>query len=317
MKLVHLVAQVVCWALCVVVINIAVQKFSINSVPRQVARRIDQSPPVTDVFVGNSLMAAAFEVEPFELAHPGRHPLGIGLGFSSPVEHDILLRRALRLGPKRVYYGVFDTQLFEPMRGGWEDLVGNRAMAYYMDLETAIRFYAVDDPLRAGLMRVVARIPVIVERNAIWGRVEKLRRRLGEIGLPPQLTNRFGRAEDFRALEFSDESEFRQTCRAAVDLRKELLPPVADMLRACHERGISVIIVEMPMTSSHRRRFYDHPEWARFRQHVEEQVRRDGGVYLVASDWIGDDGFADHLHLNAKGASEFSRRIAMTDVPKP
>lgn len=317
MKPIYLIAQVALWAVCLAGLNFAVQKLSRASVPRQVARRIDQSPPVTDLFVGNSLMAAGFEVEPFERAYPGHRALNIGLGFSSPVEHDILLRRALRLGPKRVYYGVFDTQLFEPCRGGWVDLVGNRAMAYYMDLETAIRFYAADDPLWAGSMRVVARIPMLVERYAIWARVEKLRRRFGEIGLEMQLTNRFGRAEDFRLLESSDATEFRRICRAAVDDRKGLVPPVADMLRVLRERGISLIIVEMPMTNSHRRRFYDHPEWARLRQHVEEQVRRGGGVYLVASDWIGDDGFADHLHLNAQGATEFSRSLAMTEVPEP
>jgi hypothetical protein len=316
-KIIYLIIQVVFWAVCLVGFNVAVRQISRNSVPRQISLRIDQSPPVTDLFVGNSLMAAGFEAEPFERAHPGLHALNIGMGSSSPVEHDILLRRALRLGPKRVYYGVFDTQLFEPIIGGWEDLVCNRAMAYYIDPETAIRFYAAADPLWAGLMRVIARIPMLVERYAIWARVEKLRRRFGEIGLRTQLTNRFGRAEDFRQLEFSDTAGFRRICRAAVDDRKGLVPPVADMLQVLHEGGIHFIIIEMPMTSNHRRRFYDHPEWIRLRQHVEEQVRHEGGTYLVASDWIGDDGFADQVHLNAQGAAEFSRRIATTEFPKP
>ena len=43
---------------------------------------------------------------------------------------------------------------------------------------------------------------------------------------------------------------------------------------------------------------------------------REGGIYLVASDWIEDDGFADHLHLNAQGAAEFSRRLATSEVPR-
>ena len=317
MKPIYLIAQVVLWAACLVGLNFAVQRFSRTTNPRQLARKIDQSAPITDLFVGNSLMAAGFDAESFERARPGLHALNIGLGSSSPVEHDILLRRALRLDSKRVYYGVFDTQLIEPERGGWRDLVGNRAMAYYLDLETAIRFYAADDPIWASLMRVVARIPMMVERYAIWARVERLRRRLGEIGLRTQLTNRFGRAEDFSLLEPADPNEFGRICRAAVDDRKGLVPAVADMLQVLRERGISSIIVEMPMTSSHRRRYYAHPEWVRLRQHVEEQVRRWGGAYLVASDWIGDDGFADHLHLNARGAAEFSRRIATTEGPKP
>src|SRR4051794_34280584 len=192
LKPIHLVAQVVFWAVCLVGLNVVVRQLSRNSVPRQIARRIDQSPPVTDLFVGNSLMAAGFEVEPFERARPGLRALNIGLGSSSPVEHNILLRRALRLVPKRGYYGVFDFQLVDPPSGRWGDLVGNRAMVYYTDLDTAIRFFAANDPLWAGIMRVVARIPMVVERYTIWARVEKFRRRFGEIGLPSQVTNRFG-----------------------------------------------------------------------------------------------------------------------------
>jgi hypothetical protein len=216
-----------------------------------------------------------------------------------------------------VFYGVFDTQLIEPMPGRWQDLVGNRAMAYYLDLETAIRFYAADDPIWATMMRVIARVPMMVERYAIWARVEKLRRRFAEIGLPRQRTNRFGTADDFRLLEPSDATEFRRICRDAVEGRKRLIPPVADMLSDLRERGIRLIIVEMPMTSSHRRKFYDYPEWTLLRRHIESQVRVGGGGYLVASDWIGDEGFDDHLHLNAQGAVQFSRRLATTEVPEP
>ena len=316
MKPTRLVAQFLAWAVGIFCLNVAVERVSRTSIPRQMARRIDQSPRITDLFAGNSLMAAGFEAEPFERACPGRRVLNIGLGSSSPVEHDILLRRSLRLEPNRVYYGFFDAQLIDPMPGEWGDLVGNRAMAYYLDLEVAIRFYAAEDPLRAGLMRVVSLMPMVVERYAIWARVEKLRRRLSGIGYPTGPSNRFGRAEDFRLLEFADAAEFRRACQSAVDDRKPLIPPVLDMLRIAREHKIKLTVVEMPMTSDHRRRFYDQPEWARLRRSLEDQVRREGGSYLVASDWVGDDGFADHLHLNAKGAAQFSRRIAMTEVTR-
>src|SRR5262249_8353448 len=147
-----------------------------------------------------------------------------------------------------------------------------RAMAYYVDIETAIRFYAADDPLWAGSMRLIAQIPALIERYSIWARVEKLRRRFGEIGLRSQVTNRFGRAEDFRLLEPSDAREFHRRCQAAVDGCTGLVPPVSDMLRLLRERGITMIVVEMPMTSSHRHRYYNHPEWVSLRRHAEEQV---------------------------------------------
>jgi hypothetical protein len=84
-----------------------------------------------------------------------------------------------------------------------------------------------------------------------------------------------------------------------VDDHWALIPPVLDILRIARERGIQLTIVEMPMTSGHRRLFYDQPEWSRLRLYLEDQVRREGGSCLVASDWVRDDGFADHLHLNA------------------
>ncbi len=317
MKPVRLLVQFFCWAICVVGLNLAIERASRQSIPRQVARNIDRSLPITDLFVGNSLMAAGFEAEPFARARPGLRALNIGLGSSSPVEHNILMRRALRLDPRRVYYGYFDAQLFEPMPGGWDGLVGNRAMAYYLDLETAIRFYATGDPFRAGLMRIIARVPLMVERYAIWARVEKLRRGLGGIGRRAVPVNRFGRAEDFSLLEYSDDDEFRRICRSAVEGHKGLVPPVVDMIRSARDRGISFMVIEMPMTEGHRRRFYDQPEWIRLREYTGELVGREGGTYLVASDWIGDDGFTDHLHLNERGAAEFSRRIAAAIIIRP
>ena len=309
--------QVALCLACLIALNVLVGRVARSSIPRQVVRNIDQSPPITDLFVGNSLMAAGFEAGSFELANPGLRALNIGLGSSSPVEHDILLRRALRLGPKRVYYGIFDTQLFDRPNGGWGDLVGNRAMSYYVDLETAIGFLAPDDPIGAGLMRTIARFPLLVERYTIWARVEKVRRRLGEVGLPPVASSRFGRAEDFRLLESTEPAEFLRRCSAILKGREGLLAPVLDMIRRVRSGGGTCIVVEMPMTRAHRLRYYDHPEWVAQRQHAEGLVRREGGAYLVASDWIADDGFADQLHLNNAGAAEFSRKIARAGPPGP
>lgn len=309
MKPIRLLAQMALWMACLAAFNVAVQKLSRTSIPRQVARSIDTSGPVTDLFVGNSLVAAAIDAEAFAKAHPGRHALNIGLGSSYPAEHNILLRRSLKLHPGRVYYGFFDRQLIDPAKGGWGDLVGNRAMAYYMNLELAIRFYAADDPLGAGMMRVIARIPMIVERYAIWVRIEKLRRRLGEIGLEKQATNRFGRADDFGLLEATDASHFLNNIQRAVDTHAEFVPAITDMIQVLREQEIPLILVEMPMHSGHRKRFYDHAQWKHARQYFADKVRRAGCVYIDASDWIRDDQFADKLHLNPEGAAEFSRRI--------
>ena len=72
MKPIHLIAQVVSGRRAWRGLNSPSRGLSRASVPRQVARRIDQSPPITDLFVGNSLMEAGFEAEPFE--RPPRPP---------------------------------------------------------------------------------------------------------------------------------------------------------------------------------------------------------------------------------------------------
>ena len=66
---------------------------------------------------------------------------------------------------------------------------------------------------------------------------------------------------------------------------------------------------KMPMPDRHRRRYYSNPEWRAYQAHVIELVREAGAVYVPASDWIGETGFDDHLHLNATGASSFSNRL--------
>jgi lysophospholipase L1-like esterase len=41
-------------------------------------------------------------------------------------------------------------------------------------------------------------------------------------------------------------------------------------------------------------------------------LQAQGISYVVASDWIGADGFEDGLHLNDAGARIFSTRMAQT-----
>jgi hypothetical protein len=183
-------------------------------------------------------------------------------------------------------------------------------MSYYVDRDVAIGFYAPDDPATAWQIRVVSWVPILVERSALWARVERLRRQLAGIGLPPRGKTRFGRAEDFAQLEARYEADFAGRCRAAVERRAELIAPVRDMLESARGAGAQMLVVEMPITSGHRRRFYETPEWAAYRALLADRVRHEGGEYVVASDWVGDDGFDDVLHLNERGAAEFSRRLA-------
>jgi hypothetical protein len=305
-----LLVQLTVAATALVAANVFVQRSASGTIPRRLLEEAERSPVATDLFLGNSTMAAGLDRAAFEAATPGQVPLNLGMGSSSPVEHFLIFQQQARHAGATVVYGFLDTQLTDVPTGNWQDLIGNRAMSYYVDPETAIGFYHADSPLGAFLHRLVGRIPVLAERQAIWAKVEVLRRRLADIGMPPRDTNRFGRAEDFALLE-SAPAEFLRRCRQATEERSPLTPAVASLMRLARERGSAVVIVEMPMPRAHRDQYYRSEEWKSYEARLIELVDAAGGLFVNAADWVDDDGFADHLHLNAKGARVFSTRMAL------
>lgn len=301
------------FALCVVALtaaNAVVQHLASDSMPRLLLRRSEQGQFATDVFLGNSTMAAGLEEAAFAAAFPGRAPLNLGLGSTTPVEHYLVYLKQNRRPAFTLYYGFFDQQLTETPSGGWSTLVGNRAMAYYVDLNTALGFYTANCPTRAVLLRIVSYVPMLVERYSIWARIERIRRVLGDLGLPRKVVNQFGRAEDFGLLEAEDDAAFAKSCGHAAKARIPLSPPVEAMLKRSTARGAETYVIEMPVTEAHRRRFYNSAEWVAYRAHLVELVKEVGGHYVSGADWISDDGFSDWLHLNAEGARTFSTKLA-------
>jgi len=307
MSLRQLALQLLLAAAALVAINAAVTLMARTSVPRQLLRHGEQSDPATDLFLGNSTMAAALNERVFAVVKPGR-PLNLALGATGPVEHCLIWRLQSKHRVADVYYGFFDSQLTDPLHGTWETLVGNRAMAYYVDPDTAIDYYARESPFKALGMRLTANVPVMVERLAIWSKVEKLRRAIGEIGMPKRDVNRFGRADDFTLLE-ADSKEFARRCERAVAERQPLSPPIAEIIDTTRVNGARIRVVEMPMPAEHRRRLNSSHEWRSYRNHVIELIHNAGGDYVDASNWIDDVGFADNVHLNAAGAAQFSTRL--------
>jgi hypothetical protein len=266
-------------------------------------------------------VAAAVNSVAFREADPTRTALNAGLGFSYSPEHAVLARHAIakrKLKPRRIYYGFFDGQLFSGYHGGWSDLVGNRAMAYYADPALSIKLYTnEDDFIARWQMRLIGKIPLLVDRYALWAKVELLRRRLSGVGFPKADTNMFGRADDFRQLEAQDETRFHHTCEQIVETRQPLDAAVQLILDDAKRSGAIAIFVEMPMPTSHRSRFYNDRAWANLRDHTRRLLESQGAELVVASDWLPDDAFADALHLNKKGAVAFSRRIAGADTKHP
>jgi hypothetical protein len=301
-------AQATLWIVAVAAINVLIARLTVNALPRQVVRAIDHASHVTDVVAGNSVMVAAIDAATFESFRPGSRVLNVALGSTSPIEHDLLVRRAMRLAPARVVYGFFDTQLTRPVPNRLSDLKGTRAMIFYVDREQAIRLLADDGP-PAWQIRAASLVPMFVERAALWGTVERLRRSLASIGSPPQATGRFGRTADFAGLE-DDPRVFRDYCAGVVANRTPLLPAVVDLLDAVRAGRAQPIVVFAPMTSRHRRTYYDIPEWRAYLDYVRAQIATRGAAYVDASAWIPDEEFEDAVHVSARGALNFTRRLA-------
>ena len=214
-----------------VAFNICVAWMARNSVPRQLLRQIDRTRGVTDIAIGNSLMFSGFDADAYdqELAADHVVAMNAGLGASSVVEHLEILSRALERDDsiRVAIYGFFDFQLTDPPVTTVSDLFGNRAMSYYAALAIALQFYEM--PLRDRIaVRVLRHVPVWVDRSMLWAKVEKLRRAMGQVGMPAVETNQFGRASDFTLLEASSPEEFEKECRLAIDGRADSAGPLSN-----------------------------------------------------------------------------------------
>jgi hypothetical protein len=279
---------------------------------------LNQIPPVTQcLFLGNSLVEAGCDANAFDSAWPGEtqpHALNIGLGATSPVEHYLILKQALERAPhvKFLVYGFFDDQLESASSGTWDELIGNRAFSYYFPQEAA-SFYTPGSEVEKLKLEMISRVPMLSERSSIWDKVEMLRRRVDEIGMPKHKTNRYGRVSDFSALEAADVPSFINRCNSAIHDGDSFSPPIQGILDLAAQHDVTVFLVEMPISPSHRKTFYSLPVWAEMREHLKTIAAKEHAVLITASDWVPDgDDFDDAVHLNSAGAKTFSRQLALT-----
>jgi hypothetical protein len=300
--------------------NLAVIYLTRNSVPRRVMRHARESQPAAVLALGNSLVAAGFDEAAFDAGATLSPPHGaanLGLGASSPVEQLLLFRYALSHGmrPRLVVYGFYDFQLTAPNQFTTSDLIGNHAMLYYVEPFYARHFYSLSfhDALQFRAMQAV---PMLADRGAIWAKVEILRRAFAQEGMPPERSNRLGRAADFSLLESDHPEDFRRQCEASMNL--PLAPPVSELFREARDAGVTIAVVEMPMRQAHRRLFYDTDWWPQYVSHVRGLLAPYRVTYVDASHWIQDDSlFDDPLHLSARGAAQFSQRLGSLLGPGP
>jgi hypothetical protein len=299
--------------------NVLLHVGAATSQRRQMIYRLNHLPQGINVtFLGNSLMEAGCDLSAFSEAAFNSNSsacLNLALGATSPVEHCLILERAFRnpsFRPRYLIYGFFDDQLNAKVTGHFSDLIGNRALSYYFPQEAA-SLYEENSFLTPFRFWLIGHLPMFLERSSLWAKVELLRRKVEEIGMPPHKTNRFGRVDDFAALEAADLPAFVETCSKILQSHRGLSLPVQRMLKLAHDHGTRVIIVEMPMPAHHRNTFYSSPVWEQMRTYLQTLIEGSGATYLCASDWVSDDScFQDATHLNENGAKVFSSRLGKT-----
>ena len=86
-------------------------------------------------------------------------------------------------------------------------------------------------------MHILGHIPMFCERSSLWGKVDLLRRSLADVGMPKHKMNRFGRIEDFSALEMKDTESFNRRCRAILNNRAGFSEPIRGILRSHGMQG--------------------------------------------------------------------------------
>jgi hypothetical protein len=275
--------------------------------------RVRQSTSAQAVALGNSLIGVGFQEPSFDEGMGlGKKSgsINLAMGGSSAIEQLLMLRYALNQGlrPRVVVFGFFDFTLTHPLEYSTRDLIGNRAMLYYMEPEYARGLYHLSLHDRAEF-EIMRHFELFADRGTIWERVEVFRRALAQQGMPLEKANSMGRSVDFAMLEYPSALEFIAECGRAS--RNPLIPAVREIALQAEAAGARAYFLEMPMPPEHVQMFYDQPQWsAGYRVHLQQMLAELGATYIDASHWMPDENaFEDPLHLTYAGAQEFSRRL--------
>jgi hypothetical protein len=129
--------------------------------------------------------------------------------------------------------------------------------------------------------------------------------------MPPAEVSQFGRKADFARLEAETPHSFFLKCQSLIRSGDFLAPPIQALFRQARERGVRVVVVEMPVHPHHFSLYYGQPIWDEFRKGTRSAVERMGASYINASAWTLDPSlFVDRMHSSKDGAKQFSRLLA-------
>jgi hypothetical protein len=147
--------------------------------------------------------------------------------------------------------------------------------------------------------------------SLVWQRVQIAQDRLA--GGREKAVNRFGGVEDMARMGADwQRSGERAFARPDGDDDWPLNPWFDVLRRELVRRGMTLVVVEMPMPEYFRRSVTRGAGARRFRAWLADRLRRDGGGFIDWSDpdWIADGDFDDAVHLNPAAAVRVAERLA-------
>jgi len=298
----RLLPSVVAALAVLVAFNLAVATATRLTARRKFLARLQGAPTETGLlFLGNSLFEDGVDPEAFvaswRSARQAPVVFNAALHATSPVEHVLILRQAFsRLsGVRYVVYGSFDDQLSSRPDTGWQDMISSRALAYSFPDEAAA-LYSPGSWATQWQFRAMSLLPMLADRTTLWSKVEKLRKGLGALGMPPEANTK------------EDLNELRTRLDGLVQEDRGLSAAVKELFRLAEAQGTRVFVVEMP--SGRPPEFHDEPTSRTLRAYNRAQVEAANGIYIDASHWVQDRRYyKDGVHLNPEGARLFSAQL--------
>lgn len=285
-----------------VVLNVGITFIERNNPARILTARLQKASNNDYLFLGNSLIAAGIDTD--VCTKQRLKCMNAGIGSTQSSEHAAIAQESIASGVRgKLIYGFMDLNLSESPELGWK---GNRAIAFQLKHVNIPESYNLKGLSRYEFI-LRQNVPLLTYQDSLWAKVERVRRVLSDKSLKRKsVTNTFGRADDFSALEDGSAERFAARVRKAMAQTSLLCPEVIQLMTAAAKDGREVVFVVMPMPAKHRNAYYRTSEWQAYLDRLATELDALGARLVNMDEMALDSDFSDAVHLSPSGATAFT-----------
>jgi hypothetical protein len=298
----HLARFAIVVAAGLMILNVGITIIERNNPTRILAARLQKASNNDYLFLGNSLIAAGIDTHVCKKQQITC--LNAGIGSTQSSEHAAIAQEAIASSVRgKLIYGFMDLTLSESPEPGWK---GNRSIAFHLKNVNIPESYGLNGVSRYDFI-LRQNVPLLTYQDSLWAKVERFRRVLSDKSLKRKsVTNTFGRADDFSALEDGSSERFAARVRKAMAKTWLLCPEVMRLLNAAAKDGREVVFVVMPMPAKHRNAYYRTPDWQAYLDRLATELDSLGARLVNMDEMAVDSDFTDAVHLSPAGATAFT-----------